>query len=406
MLACTGSESVTSSDLTTGVITPSTSEHGDATTGDTSAGPNGLVTDEPGGTQTGSGSGATSWCGNGRVEWPEECDDGDEVYTDACLPTCEAARCGDGVTWAGVEECDDQNHDNLDGCTNACELAECGDGLLQPWEDCDDGDHDDDDACTAKCNKAVCGDGFVWQGKEACDAGGEAASCDDDCTPPACGDGNLNAAAGEACDDGNLIPNDSCTLACEHAECGDGLLWAGVEECDDGNFDPDDGCANDCTLPPKYTAIGPQQDVPQGLLEGWETCWSEPYGATETETVTQLLQESCTRAHVMLACRAVGSNVYKVLAHGPRDAIIEHTEGDDTHVVNGARWYYSSGESWGFAGLSDTVQREPCDVETENGARRLCWNLNQGAIAKGFRCGTAQSLNNSNIWERVLLHAY
>ncbi|HSA58273.1 MAG TPA: hypothetical protein VLJ37_01140 [bacterium] len=45
-------------------------------------------------------------CGNGVVESPEACDDGNADETDACLSTCAAASCGDGFVQAGVEDCD------------------------------------------------------------------------------------------------------------------------------------------------------------------------------------------------------------------------------------------------------------------------------------------------------------
>ena len=47
-------------------------------------------------------------CGNGRLESPEECDDGDEnsdVLADACREDCTRARCGDDVIDSG-EQCD------------------------------------------------------------------------------------------------------------------------------------------------------------------------------------------------------------------------------------------------------------------------------------------------------------
>jgi cysteine-rich repeat protein len=50
----------------------------------------------------------------------EVCDDGNDVNTDDCLDTCEAASCGDGFVWENNEECDDQNGDNADGCLETC----------------------------------------------------------------------------------------------------------------------------------------------------------------------------------------------------------------------------------------------------------------------------------------------
>ncbi len=60
----------------------------------------------------------------------------------------------------------------------------------------------------------ACGDGTV-DPDEACDDGGETASCDADCTPVSCGDGQHNRAAGEGCDDGNNEDGDACSATCQ-----------------------------------------------------------------------------------------------------------------------------------------------------------------------------------------------
>lgn len=44
-------------------------------------------------------------CGDGRVDPDEECDDGNDITTDACV-ACKRAVCGDGHVRAGVEECE------------------------------------------------------------------------------------------------------------------------------------------------------------------------------------------------------------------------------------------------------------------------------------------------------------
>jgi cysteine-rich repeat protein len=49
---------------------------------------------------------------------------------------------------------------------------------------------------------------------EECDVGGESALCDSDCTLPVCGDGHLNRANNEQCDDGNRIDDDACSNQC------------------------------------------------------------------------------------------------------------------------------------------------------------------------------------------------
>ncbi|MCA9656806.1 MAG: DUF4215 domain-containing protein, partial [Myxococcales bacterium] len=175
----------------------------------------------------------------------EECDDANDVNTDDCLDTCVAATCGDSYVHEGVEQCDDGNDDNTDTCTNECISAMCGDGEMQAGEECDDANDDDTDACTSMCLNAVCGDGYILQDVEQCDDAGESATCNADCTPAACGDMIVNAAAGEECDDGNEVDTDECTTMCLNAACGDGFVQEG-EECDDGNSDDGDGCSAEC----------------------------------------------------------------------------------------------------------------------------------------------------------------
>jgi cysteine-rich repeat protein len=58
-------------------------------------------------------------CGNGVVEADEDCDDGNEDATDACL-SCVWARCGDGQVRAPIEGCDDGNTMGGDACGPTC----------------------------------------------------------------------------------------------------------------------------------------------------------------------------------------------------------------------------------------------------------------------------------------------
>ena len=50
-------------------------------------------------------------CGDGKLEPPEVCDDGNQSNTDSCLVGCSFAACGDGNVRTGVEECDVSNAD-------------------------------------------------------------------------------------------------------------------------------------------------------------------------------------------------------------------------------------------------------------------------------------------------------
>lgn len=142
-------------------------------------------------------------------------DPGTASSTGSEASTGPAGFCGDGKVDVG-EECDDGNLDEIDACTTKCRPPGCGDDILQPGELCDDGNLDNDDDCTAMCKFSVCGDGIL-------------------------------RADVEECDDGNAVATDACLPTCKLAICGDAVLWAGKEVCDDGFNDNDyGGCATDC----------------------------------------------------------------------------------------------------------------------------------------------------------------
>jgi cysteine-rich repeat protein len=92
-------------------------------------------------------------CGDGFVDLPETCDDGNLIDSDACSNTCKL-RCGDGIVQA-EEQCDDGNRIATDGCSNTCTLPRCGDGIVQSGETCDDGNTLDGDACPSTCRTAA-----------------------------------------------------------------------------------------------------------------------------------------------------------------------------------------------------------------------------------------------------------
>ena len=195
-------------------------------------------------------------CGNGVIDGAEVCDDGNTEDGDGCSADCTSDEtCGNGVVDAAEGElCDDGNASGGDACSADCKSDEtCGNGVIDVdrGETCDDGNKIGGDGCSANCqSNEQCGNGVVDAG-EACDSSNQAtATCDPDCTAPVCGDGVLNSAAGEQCDDHNTNDNDSCTHLCKPSRCGDGIRNPNTEECDDGNNDNSDGCQNNCKLGP------------------------------------------------------------------------------------------------------------------------------------------------------------
>jgi fibro-slime domain-containing protein len=192
--------------------------------------------------------------------------------------------CGDSIIQTSRgEDCDDGNAAFGDGCSGICteepyfdceEPGEacvyqiiCGDGTRDPGEPCDDGNDVDGDGCMAVLDPD--------SGVEKCvqDVAYICTSPGDPCTQLyACGDGRLHACSGpgcEACDDGDTEDGDGCDSDCLvepgyicrrpgddcvlDISCGDGIIQASAGEvCDDGNTDWDDGCYGDCTVAPYF----------------------------------------------------------------------------------------------------------------------------------------------------------
>ena len=231
-----------------------------------------------------------SACGDGQLNMTagEGCDDGDMLNNDDCPDgtggTCQPATCGDGfVDGEGgmTEPCDGDGMGSggeTAACNANCTVSACGDGVQNTTagEGCDDGDMLNNDDCPdgtgGTCQPATCGDGFVdGEGgmTEPCDgdgmgSGGETSTCNANCTVSACGDGQLNMTAGEACDDGNMQNNDDCPDGvmgtCEAASCSDGFLHnmgSGVEtdvDCGGGTC-PTCGLGEMCSVDGDCTSM-------------------------------------------------------------------------------------------------------------------------------------------------------
>ncbi|MFA5962290.1 MAG: SdrD B-like domain-containing protein [Parcubacteria group bacterium] len=112
-----------------------------------------------------------SFCGNGTVDFGEDCDinsqkqacltDGGYPGEITCGESCSwnnycypIAGCGDGIM-NGPEQCDDGNEISGDGCENDCTVTPqaefCGDGIVNGDEKCDDGNVVSGDGCSASC---------------------------------------------------------------------------------------------------------------------------------------------------------------------------------------------------------------------------------------------------------------
>ena len=162
-------------------------------------------------------------------------------------------RCldGDGIWQVGTF--DDTMSEDTPGAANECGV--CGDGIAEFLEECDGdgmGMGGETATCDDDCTAVACGDGNInMSAGETCEEGGvESATCDDDCTDVMCGDGNVNMTAGEACDgDGMGIGGETadCNDDCTVAMCGDMVVnMTAGEDCDEGGVETAE-CNADCT---------------------------------------------------------------------------------------------------------------------------------------------------------------
>ena len=275
---------------------------------------------------------STSLCAlNGlRCNAGQECAPGQPV----CVPI---GGCGNGVTNPG-EVCDDGNIMSGDGCSADCSSNErCGNGQMDNYgadspihESCDPGDFglmspQDMEQCNSDCTPVVCGDGHLNKAAgEACDEGpGPSAICNSpvSCTVPLCGDHILNMGAGEECDEGGDSPlcngnrnGVGGAANCHVPECGDGY-WnpeftavsanAAAEQCDEGGNtmscngnDNHDGLAN-CAMPTCGDGyVNPQFTPPQQRGATGEECDDGDGGApgNNSNSKPNACREDCRKA--------------------------------------------------------------------------------------------------------------
>jgi cysteine-rich repeat protein len=207
-------------------------------------------------------------CGNGRVDFREDCDPG-RICT-GTLPNSTSTPPGSDCTDPARAAACVADHGNCAtadarGCSRGCRAlgasvggSTCGNGDVSDGENCDDGNRTAGDGCSPDCLlegskstvRSLCGNGTIESGEacelvggvfpagcdpktclrtgtDPCVSGGSGASC--------CGNGVRDA--GEDCDDGNSASGDGCSTRClnegssvlnaKPSFCGDGVVGTG-----------------------------------------------------------------------------------------------------------------------------------------------------------------------------------
>lgn len=154
------------------------------------------------------------------------------------------------------------------------------------------------------------------------------------------------------------------------------------------------GSANASMIP-----VGVQQNISLATIlgDGWTQC----YAATMDQTIGdagEIVLDVCQGEYLMMAGRATASDTFLVAAAALRsETVVDTGHTSDTHVANGANWYYSPNWSWGFTDINDTVSNFECDTSASPSS--MC--LHTLSFTGGYRINDIQGLNSSTAYEKV-----
>ncbi|OWQ45911.1 hypothetical protein CDL60_18875 [Roseateles noduli] len=155
---------------------------------------------------------------------------------------------------------------------------------------------------------------------------------------------------------------------------------------------------------PTYLPVGAQGNVSiDTVLNGG---WTQCYVGTMAQAIGNAAQNvlgACTGDYLMMAGRATGSNTLLSLAAALRSDAILNTGANtsNTHVANGANWYFAPNWSWGFTAAGDSVSLSSCDVS--NSPLSLC--LHTLDNVGGYRINDIAGLNSSTAYQKIFFQA-
>ena len=152
-------------------------------------------------------------CGNGIKDVSEVCDDGNtDRAAMAARRTASRPRSAATASWTATVKRDvrRRQHERGDSCNSDCRSGPgCGNGIVDPGEECDDGNTDNNDDCLNICKRGTvrrrrAGHHWHAQGGLRCRRHGARRDrgLQHRLHGASCGDGKINKAALEQCDNG------------------------------------------------------------------------------------------------------------------------------------------------------------------------------------------------------------
>jgi cysteine-rich repeat protein len=215
-------------------------------------------------------------CGNSFREGTEQCDDGNQIPTDACKNDCtgNAGLCGNG-TKEGAEECDDGNMNTNDVCKNDCTA-----GLPIPFDAAHGAATQSSQAVSSSVELsaavAVCGNG-TEEAPEQCDNGTQNGVA---CTTNGCSYCSTTCVLTRV--DIQVSSSRSSSLSTIVSACGNGKK-EGTEQCDDGNMNSSDGCSESCSFEANFSCAQQDPTTPAiCVLCSMPSCLAPREGCTYT----------------------------------------------------------------------------------------------------------------------------
>lgn len=145
---------------------------------------------------------------------------------------------------------------------------------------------------------------------------------------------------------------------------------------------------------------------------GWEIVYRDDYSAGQPGSpipFSEVFAGIDDDDYVMLAGIQDGSATIDVLAAAQFTDVTTFTGLHQTHLTNGAEWYYNS-RSMGFAGAGDLIFQNSADTNGPTERDRLSWHTDQilpaiepTVLYCGWRSGNNLWLNEDSGWDRIVL---